>query len=490
MRIKYFYEARTVIHELQKMEIDSTTETSLWFIYYINSVNRKMASDAGFYFSSVKDNNFFSSKIYFMMSRRIVDDELSLINKNTQINALELDSLVSPQFSEFYKFNALSIKSTYRDYKEVEELEDMKGFRNRTLNYITFYGRQKYRDMKIDDALTFLSYHEKLHPKEPYWHLELAKVYSHTGVTLIDESERLLEKALSVNPNYKAAYSELLRMFMWKKKYQKAYEVTQKYKQFEAYPDLALQTAIVYGYNKKMADALDLIEKNIGYASESLVYFEKFYEIIERFGSDNELGKFINLVEANSKDKVDIIIFLSKYYAEIKNYEKVLNLCQSVLAKESDNIYLKAEISRAKYYTGKKAEAIAEFEEQNKSFKTRATIGYYYSQVLADEGTDLKLAASFANLAVSVSSGGIKETINLCYIYSLEGRFDLCLGNARKASSVHKDIPEFFYYIGYSLYQLKRDNYQEISKEKLQKALDLGLRGSLKDDCLELLSKL
>ena len=94
---------------------------------------------------------------------------------------------------------------------------------------------------------------------------------------------------------------------------------------------------------------------------------------------------------------------------------------------------------------------------------------------MAEEGIDPPKAQNLARRGKSASYGEVRFVMNLSHVYYITGRYDLALGEARKARNGAFGNGKAHFIVGLAAVMHDSDDHRREAKESFEKALTLNL---------------
>ena len=323
------------------------------------------------------------------------------------------------------------------------------------------------------------------HKDQPDWLVGLADVYQAPHIRAYDQAQAHYNMALDLNKWYLPAFSHQVQMYRRIGQVGKALQVFSRYPHFDKrYPAMAVLKGICLVENGRDAEGLALFKDNISDLKGDLRQFSDM--IVAAKDDAGAVAEIITLLEQINESDADALLMAADYYTDHKDFAKALALTNQALQLESDDLAVKVAHAYARYGAGEKEQAMETLDSLLAVNPENARVNYALSRVLVLEGIDLPRASNLARRAAYNSFLGHDEWMNLCHAYYRSNRFDLCRGEAIKASRKFEDRPEPFFWMGMAQY---RENNGD-AKKNLQKAVDLGLAGDELTQAKEVLAKL
>ena len=322
---------------------------------------------------------------------------------------------------------------------------------------------------------------------QPDWLTGLADIYGDFFVRQYDSAQQYYRMALQYDPWYRPAFENAVQMYRRLDQTSQALKWFDQYAYFENhYPELSLLKAICLIEKDSISQGTVLFENRFGLVVGNLVMFEMITDLLDKKNHQQERARLFQLLSEIGVNNVDAMILVAKYEINRDNIEAAGKAIEKGETINPDNVSLSVQKARILYKTDKRDEAFEIFEKNLIEARDEHDNNYYYSRILASEQIELNKATNLARKAVFVSNHDLKTWMNLCYVYFQSDRYDLCRGEALKASRKYSDDPEPFYWLGMSMY---REGKEEAG-ENLKKSIALGLKGENLETARQILNKL
>jgi len=490
IRNQYFNEAGQVIKKFKEAHIPEEAVTTLEALYHYAAGNftpsrhylDKMVSYA---------QKTMSFLMYEIEIRGHYGDEITLMQNYDVIQDLMKGKDSEPEYAELMVYlSSMLYTDVMIDMSGVTKIEEVSTkyyskpdyyLRNAYLYYRT--GQQDEFNTKVDNVLNS-------HERHPNWLTGLGDIYKDQSLQRYEDAEKLYKDALDIDKWYRPAFAGYVDMFRLSNRFGKAIELFGKYPHFEEnYPELAILKALCFIENNKTEEGINLFLNKIGYLKGNLGWFKKMLKALYHTSNASDKVRFADWLSDNEQENTEALTLASDIYCETKNYEKAKQIAEKALSLDTENLTASAMKARAIYYLGNVDEAIRLLKENNEKDKSHIENNMYLSLIMALEGIEPNNAENMARKAVFDSYSAFKPWLNLSKVYYNTGRFDLARGEAAKLSRSHKDDPEqpeAVFQLGMALYM----ESNEEAAEKLQEAIDLGLRGESLTIAKETLKKI
>lgn len=401
-----------------------------------------------------------------------------------QLMITEQDYL--PEFKRYMTFILLAqVPVELIDEENQQSLQELPAEYANTIEVkerIAFLLHKKGEFEAYKEYVTLL---EEYHRSQPDWLTSIADVNAAPGINKYSQANRLYTRALEINPWYRPAFDNMVATYRRLKQYPEALAFIEKYPHFEqTYPQVRLNKALILAGNKQFDEALVLLTDNFELAKGDLSIIREFLDIAGWNGNAEVVDKASKLLSAQDSDPRAMQL-AAVWACKLGDYQQGLDLCDRALSLEdhADNHAVRA---WALHGLGRKTEAFELFEENRVRDRNNYITNYYHSYLLASDQIDLDRASNLARKALFGAHVNVDVWMNLCYVYFQAGRYDLCRGEALKASHTFTTRPEPFYWIGMAM---EREGKEE-ARENLQKAIMLGLVGDKLEKAQELVESL
>ena len=317
----------------------------------------------------------------------------------------------------------------------------------------------------------------KTHSRHPNWLTGLGDIYKDITVSRYEDAGKVYSKALEIDKWYRPAFESYVNMSLELNDVKKALSLFKKFPHFEEnYPELAVLKTYSMIRNNQTKEGMDLFVDKIKYLKEDLGWFDKVVIALYRTGSSEDKNRLAQWLSMNVQNNLNALILASDIYCNTKNYEEASKTAGLAIDLDPDNMTASAMNARVMYYLGSVDEAIRIMKENNKKNPLHIKNNMYLSRIMAIEGIEPNTAENIARKAVFDSQSAFEPWLNLSIVYYNTGRFDLSRGEASKISRSHKKNllqPEAVFQWGMAMYM----EGKEEAAEKLQEAIDLGLKG-------------
>lgn len=436
--------------------------------------------------------NTFTAILYDMRSRGIIHDELSLGQDDMRIGGRLVKESLPAEFEDFMIYYAARV---YFDdghgVNSTVKLEKMEGLR-------TTFPEVKMRLLtcwfdadKGDEALVEAKMLNEEHLEDPYWQWHLADFYRNLFVPKYELAEFSLLRTLRLSGYFPEAMHDYIDVLIAMKNYNKALNVLS---QFPAYsennPSFILSRAKLHYLNDEYDKGLAAMKEYLPYFSYDLTVIKEIARYLYRHDKTDALADFLGALPLDSTTNADLLLMGTKYALRTGEADKAVSYMARAIAEEPTNPIIGTLYQIARYNNGEKEDVFFKLDSITTLHSTNPHVAYYISKLMAREQTDLNKAANLARTAVFGSGGDVEYMTNLSYVYYQMGRYDLAKGEAIKSRNVDTTYGPAYFRLAMAYNKLHDENAAALAKENLQKALDAGIWGDLKEEASALLKKM
>ncbi len=488
LRHHYFFEARQIINRLKAKNLSpKRVIAGLEFFYYQAKGDHTQTRHACDNFTRTNTETV-TCYIYDMQARGYLKDILTFNSNYAAIAQLMAKKNHVQVFKEFMRYYIALLFADYFD--DQDGLKQLEGVPAVYINRLEVRLRKAFCLFRIGNHEKYqeeMAVLKKYHTQDPDWLTGFADIYANRFVQQYDSAQTYYRRALEENPRYRPAFEHWVDMFRRLKQHRKAVNLFSAYSQFEkTFPELAVLKAICLVENNKIEQGVALFKESYPLIKGDLVRFREMNSLLERATKNDKRKELFALLAQVGQENADAVTLVASYDNDNGNFEQALQRAEHALKLEPTNIPASVQKARALYGLGKRQEAFDIFEDNLVKAEFNVDNNYYFSHLLASEKIDAKRAANLARRALFDANHDLKVWMNLCYVHYQSGRYDLCRGEATKASRKYKDEPEPYFYIGMAMYQEGKKE----AKENLTKAIKLGLHGENLKIARETLKKL
>ncbi|RKX24938.1 MAG: hypothetical protein DRP47_10625 [Candidatus Zixiibacteriota bacterium] len=487
LRNNYFYEARQIIKQLRTYKVPELVTTTMEMFYAYKAKEYTPSRHALDLVGRLSESSL-SYKMYEMIVRGVLGDELTITSNFDILEGLMERQDNGSKFQEYLiYFAAMQQAEIMNDMIGLSGLEKVS---NRFINRAPYKTKQAYLFYRTGQPEKFNKIEKnilKSHGRQPDWLTDLADIYADRFLRRYDDADKLYRKVLEINSWYRPAFENLVAMYRRLNNTDKAVTLFNDFPHYsQQFAELALLQAICLVENNNIEEGMDLFLTRAGEVAGNLDWFRKMKKALVKKDRQKEIITLCDWLSDKSGHNPDALILAANTIGDEKQYEKAQKLAERALEFEQNNLDAKALKARSLYYLGKQDAAI-EILEGNVAINDRhIASNYFLSRFLSMEGIDPHRAGNLARKAIFDSKSALKPWVNLCYVYFQIGRYDLSRGEAGKASRSYNGEPEPLFRWGMALYM----EGKEEAAEKLQEAIDLGLRGDNLREAQQTLKKL
>ena len=530
MEAAYYLEKKGLVDSaivMSRRAINTSNNYSYWFEHYNLAVRNdyideackvvEMMKDAGFpneaivtletlyhfaakHYTPARHNldkmvtysqNTMSYRMYQMEIRGYYGDEMTLMQdyevilNNLKVNKSE------PEFSDLMTYlSTMFYTDVMKDVTGILRLEQVSTKYFSKADYYLRIAYAYYQTGQQDEFESRIRNVLKTHKRHTNWLTGLADIYSSIYLRQYEDAGKLYSNTLEIDKWYIPAFEGYVNMYLELDDAKKALNLFKKYPHFEEnYPELAVLKSYCLIRNNQTKEGMDLFVDKIKYLKEDLGWFEKVVKALYHTGSSEDKNRLAKWLSVNVPNNINALILASDIYCNTKNYNEASKTVELAVGLDPENMKASAMNARVMYYLGNADEAIKIMKENNKKNPLHIENNMYLSRIMAIEGIEPNTAENIARKAVFDSQSAFEAWLNLSIVYYNTGRFDLSRGEASKIINSHKNnplYPEALFQCGMAMYM----EGKEEAAEKLQEAIDLGLKGKSLSTAKETLKKL
>lgn len=487
LRIKYIFEARSAISDLDSRGAGETIKSGMEIFYHLarGSGPYAFAASTAYHFT-VPD--CLSSAYYEIITRGPLGDEMSADQEARLIETIMIRENYNLKFQSFMVHQVwLRLSELQMRLMVLDRLKSFPPYlvsaretqlAKAHLLYST--GQSKECEELVESLL-------KYHPDQADWLTSIADIYGALDSRNVDQARVYYEEALDLDQWYLSAFEKMVRMYVSYKRYGDAVKTFERYDHFEQrFPEMAALKAECLIRTDKIEPGLDLLQQKIHHLRGNLAYFSRIVTYLDRLNRLDEVTRVVELMLQLNPENSDALMIAADYRLDMEQYDRVLEVSERALEIEPSLLRATVRIAEAEFGLGQTDKAIQDLQQLLKKHLSNHDAKYALSKMMAAEGIDLSRASNLARASISGSGSGYRQWSNLCDIYYKMGRFDLARGEANKFSRLHPNRPEPFYWKGITMHQ---EGIAE-AEDNLRKAIDQGLRGRLLERAQETLEKL
>ncbi|MBU8933912.1 MAG: hypothetical protein KOO62_07875 [candidate division Zixibacteria bacterium] len=487
IRNGYFYEARQAIKQLRDKKTPELVIASLEMLYYYSQEDYTSACKSLSQVERLSESSL-SFYIQEMIVRGAVGDELTNTSNFGMLNGLMEREESGSLFSEYLTyFTAMQLATVFTDQKGINGLDMIS---RRFANRAAIETKKAYLLYRTGQSEEFKRSEEKIiksYGRQTNWSIKMADIFADPQVHLYNQAEEMYRRTLELDRWYRPALENLVAMHRWLDQPDQAMAVFDDFPYFsEHYPELGLLQAVVLVESNHVDEGLELFLANTDHVGGKIYWFEQLWQALVAADHQDGILKLAAWLADNNGDNTDALVLAAIMLGDEKKYSEAQELTKRAIEAEPENLDAIAYNARSLYYMGEPEVAIGILEASIIADREHGTSNYFLSRFLAMEGIEPQRAGNLARRAVFQSSSALKEWVNLSYVYFQLGKYDFSRGEASKASRSYKGTPEPLFRWGMALYM---EGNKEAS-EKLQEAIDLGLRGDNLREAQQTLKKL
>ncbi|MDH3891422.1 MAG: hypothetical protein OEV49_10090 [candidate division Zixibacteria bacterium] len=472
IRLRYLHDARLAIAQMEAKGCGEIVRAGMLLRYYRAAGKHAQARRASDDYRRLTENSLMSITIDIKARSESYD----LVSAGSDLEATRshiTNRGYLPAFEKYMNYSLL-IQSpvSLAGVENVQFLQELPSEYANTLEVKTRLAFLMQRTGDFDGYKEFVTLLEDYHRSQPDWLTGIADVNADPVCRKYDQAERLYTKSLEINRWYRPAFDNMVAMYRGLQQHSEALALFEEYPQFEqTYPMIRMNKAVILAENKQFDQALNILTDNFALVKGDLSPALELLDIAEWTGQLEKIGPVLELLEAQDSDP-NALQLAAVWACKLGNYQQALDLSDRALSLEED-VDSYAIRAWALHGLERKNEAWELFEENRTRDRDNLATNHYYSRLLAGDGIDLDRASNIAREALSDSYAALEVWMNLCFVNYQAGRYDLCRGEALKASHTYTDRPEPFYWLGLAMEAEGKDQ----AKENLQKAIMLGLTG-------------
>ncbi|MFH1688399.1 MAG: tetratricopeptide repeat protein [bacterium] len=341
-------------------------------------------------------------------------------------------------------------------------------------------GLEEQADLQVKQMIEY-------HSTQADWLTAAAELVSRHAFREYALADSLYRRSLDLDTLYRAAFEGIVAMYNRLGEPARAMKVFDDYPRFaELYPELAIEAAKQMVEVGRTKEAMDLFASSYPLVAGAHEAVARFIDQLQLRDKQAQQTQVLEVLQQVAADNTDILILAADLASDLGKYSDGLALAEKALQIEPDLMEAGVEQARAKYFLGRKEEALAQLAANYAIDRPNHSNCFWYSRLLALEETDLDNAMNIARGSLFDAGGDVYTHCNLSFVYYQSGRFDLAVGEARKAGKRHPNHPLPFFRLGLALYM--QDDPEAATQ--LRKAIDLGLSGDKLKEARAILDKL
>lgn len=485
IRLRYFFDARLAIDGIEVSDGGETIQAGMLLRYYRATGQHSHARRAADDYRRLTEVSMMS--VFLDIQARAEGYDLTSASADLEIiQSIIAEQDYLPEFKRYMTYLLLAHSPvSLIDIETMQALQELPNEYANTIEVRTRVAYLMHKTGDFDGYKEYVALLEEHHRSQPEWLTGIADVNAALGIRKYSQAERLYTRALEINRWYRPAFDNMVAMYRRLQQYSKALAIIEKYTHFEqTYPQVRLNKALILAGNKQFEEALTILTDNYMLSRGDLSFLREFMDIASWSGNTEAVRKTIDLLLAPEPNPRALQL-AAVWACKLGDYQQGLDLTDRALSIE-DNADSYATRAWALHGLGRKNEAFELLDANRLRDRYNYATNYYHSHLLASDQIDLSRASNLARKAVFDSYADFEVWMNLCYVYYQAGRYDLCRGEALKASHKYTTQAEPLYWIGMAMEREGR----EAARENLQKAIMLGLTGDKLEKAQELVEKL
>jgi tetratricopeptide (TPR) repeat protein len=488
LKHRYFTAARAFINDIAKDGRGKVPSTAALLEYKVAADDRAQLSRVIDVLTRLRPERY--TPLFLGTAARECIGDMNMAHQCAiEIQALYSQDGVYPPFRGFlrwYGFNQAYNRWPYPPPDVMGFLDSLKGWREALPRFQAMAAGALLQDTLI---ATFHKRGDSLiaaNAENLNWLTTLGFTFSEAAI-----GRQLGNKAFGVvlarDPQALAARCGLIDNALVEFKYDEALTIMAADPTFiDRCPDYGLQKALCEVMLGKTAEAVASFERSYPSVRGEISRVEPIALALVRQGKTSEALQVVTrCLELCPKD-ADACLLASDVQYKLGSYQLSLDQAEKGLQLEPEHACLKSYKARALYALGQKEEGKKLLSDLLAKSPSDPDASMVLSRIMADENADPERAQNLARQAQAFGRISSRPTINLAYVYTKIGRYDLAMGAAQEATVIYPNDPEAYYYLGMSLFNAKRPG----AKENLQKGISFGLMGEQLKTARETLNKI
>lgn len=344
-----------------------------------------------------------------------------------------------------------------------------------------------FKSGQFDKGFQGIETLHRFHKQEPVWLTGLADIARNHDTIGTDVAVRYYREALAQDRWYRDAFEKFVGLYREERQFDKALALFSEYSHYaQRYPSCAVLQSFVLVENQRIDQAMELFAENIPRLRGNLDHWRDMRFVLEREGFPGERRTLEQLAATLNPENVAALMFAASIAADAGDAERVKQLASQAAMVDADDPAPKTMQAYGAYLAGDVESALESFQTIKNKYRDDPFVLTYYSLMLARTGQQPTQAADMARVAMFGNESDFTSRMHLCRVYYLTGRYDLCVGEARKAITAYRDHFLPYYWAGRAGAKLHRPDVAE----NLNKAIDLGLYGERLAEAREILARL
>lgn len=474
VRNDYRYWARRLISDLKERGADSTLLIGLRLFYEMAGRQERVARYYATDYVNIFRNEI-SSWYYEMQTSGALWDVMSVGQNQKYIRATMQRNDYLIDFRKFMQYRLAVFFAAFDDeLAAIKELDMVMGMRGGRPEVKVGKAALMYQRGQYDEVEEMIDNFKKFNGNNPRWLTAIGDIYSRRHVRHTEKALPYYRQALESDRWYRPAFEKLLQALEYMHRIDEGMQAFDTYNYLvERYPDIAAKKVLWLVKSDRFEEGLQQYKNLAPTLRGNLRLVGDLVRELKKDKRTEEIAELMRLESELNPENPDALSLVASHAADMGEYQTAVELADKSLAIESDNQLAPVAKARGLYGLGRVEEAIALFDQTRAKAPHNGENAFYYARLLADEDRDLILASNLSRRALAESGGNLREWLNLCSVYYQMGRYDLCLGEARKATSKYRREPEPRFYLAMGLLKTDRKGV----KKTFQESIDLGLSG-------------
>lgn len=328
----------------------------------------------------------------------------------------------------------------------------------------------------------------RFHGRQPEWISNLADIYTTIDMQKWDSAAVLYAQALELDPWHQPAFKGWVDMLRRLDRFEEAAKLFDKYPHFaERFPALAMLEGICLTEAGQPEQGIDVFMMNARLNIGDEALHNDLYNALYFRSYSDQMRQVADWLMENGHENAHLLAIAARLRLDAGDYQGAIAATDASLEIDADLLDAKAYRARALYGMGNVDDAVTLLETNLKADRYHVPSTYWLSRILAAEGRTSVEAQNLARRALFDSGQGLREWLNLSYVYQVTGRYDLARGEATKMTRSFKGKPGPLFRLGMVFYL---ENKSDEARKHLQEAIDSGLSGNDLAEARSVLSKL
>ncbi|HOD65536.1 MAG TPA: tetratricopeptide repeat protein [candidate division Zixibacteria bacterium] len=480
VRHNYFAEADRVLARLRGAKIPETVVSMLEAFRY-DAARRAMPAGEAIDRVIGLGGGQLSMRMYESAIKTKYSNEIVLLHNIQTVSTFLINEGYDREFQEavFYLL-ALQAADWLRGKEALVQWEQIRPMYWSRPHIAARHAWALFESGQFDIFATEVEQIHRLHSSQPEWLAELGDVYADIILHQYDTAAALYERALELNPWHRPAFTGWVGMLRRLDRFDEAAKLFDRYPHFpERFPALAMLEGICLAEAGQPERGLEVYLMNAPQNLGDEAMFQNFFEVLTFRAYREPMRRAAEWIMETGAEHPHILALAAQLRLELGDYPGAIAAADAALKVLPDLLDAKAYRARALCGTGDVDGAIATLRANLDRDQFHVPSTYWLSRILAEQGREPAQAQDFARRALFDSNQGIREWLNLSYVYQVTGRYDLARGEAIKMTRSFAGEPGPLFRLGMALYL---ENKPDEARLRLQEAIDRGLAG---DDLAE-----